>query len=381
MRVLVTGVGGLIGSNVAAAAAQQSWEAIGCYRGHGAQLEGTQAIAVDLADRNQCVAAAMEFDPDVIVHAAGGVALSHFELEPRLAELDYLATEHTIAAARAVRARYVLVSCDWVYSGYRPAGSRFAESDAPAPVNAYGRSKLACEQAAMRANLPWLILRPADVYGVNLSRPARKGSRQQDQWERGMEEQGMEGRGMEERGMEGRGAEGLGMEELGMEELGMEGRGAERQGTGQLSVWERSGLALRLAKRLCEGTEVAAPHGLWRSSTYAWDFAQRTCELIAQGCEGVYNMGGAVPLGRLEWLVLLAGAFDCERELVKEGTLEDFLQACGEDPGLELPSNTALSEEKASAAIGSLSVAPERGLQLMREQLHRMLKPVRGLAR
>ncbi len=319
MRVLVTGVGGLIGSNLAAAVAQQSWEAIGCYRAHAAQLDGVQAIAVDLAERNQCVAAAMEFDPDVIVHAAGGVALSRFEHEPRLAELDYLAAEHTIAAARAVRARYVLVSCDWVYSGYRPAGSRFAESDAPAPVNAYGRSKLACEQAAMRANLPWLILRPADVYGVNLSRP--------------------------------------------------------------VSVWERSGPALKLAKRLCEGTELAAPHGLWRSSTYAWDFAQRGCELIAQGCEGVYNMGGAEPLGRLEWLALLAGAFDCEPRLVKKGTVEDFLRVCGEDPGLQLPSNTALSEEKANAAIGSLSVAPERGLRLMAEQLNRMLKPVRGLAR
>src|ERR1700722_7697440 len=319
MRVLVTGVGGLIGSNLAAAAAQQSWEAIGCYRGQAVELEAVQAIAVDLAERNQCVAAAMEFDPDVIVHAAGGVALSRFEHEPLLAELDYLATEHTIAAARAVRARYVLVSCDLVYSGYRPAGSRFAESDAPAPVNAYGRSKLACEQAVMRANLPWLILRPADVYGVNLSRPQ--------------------------------------------------------------SVWGRSGPALMLARRLCEGAELAAPHGLWRSPTYAWDFAQRSCELIAQGCEGVYNMGGAVPLGRLGWLGLLAGAFDCEPGLVREGTVEAFLQACGEDPELELPSNTALSEEKASAAIGSLAVGPERGLRLMREQLRRMLKPVRGLAR
>ncbi len=326
MRVLVTGVGGLIGSNMAAAAAQQSWEAIGCYRAQAAQLDGVQAIAVDVAERNQCVAGAMEFDPDVIVHAAGGVALSRFEREPRLAELDYLATEHTIAAARAVRARYVLVSCDWVYSGYRPAGSRFAESDAPAPVNAYGRSKLACEQATMRANLPWLILRPADVYGVNLSRPLHLGS----------------------------------------------------QAPGP---WERSGLALRLVKRLREHTELSAPHGLWRSPTYAWDFAQRTCELIAQGCEGVYNMGGGVPLGRYEWLELLAGAFDCEPGLVQGGTVEAFLQACGEDPELELPSNTALSEEKASAAIGSLAVAPERGLQLMREQLRRMLKPVRGLAR
>ncbi len=350
MRVLVTGVGGLIGSNVAAAVAQQNWEAIGCYHGQAVELEGVQAIAVDLAERNQCVAAAMELDPDVIVHAAGGVALSRFELEPRLAELDYLATEHTIAAARAVRARYVLVSCDWVYSGYRPAGSRFAESDAPAPVNAYGRSKLACEQAAMRANLPWLILRPADVYGVNLSRPLRKAPQQQGAWERGMEEQGIWSAGLWE-------------------------------GAQESDVWERSGQALRFVKRLREHTELPAPLGLWRSPTYAWDFAQRACELIAQGCEGVYNMGGAVPLGRLEWLALLAGAFDCEPRLVQEGTVEAFLRACGEDPELELPSNTALSEEKASAAIGSLSVAPERGLQLTREQLRRMLKPVRGLAR
>jgi dTDP-4-dehydrorhamnose reductase len=353
MRVLVTGVGGLVGSNVAAAVAQQSWEAIGCYRRQAIELDGVQAIAVDVAERNQCVAAAMEFDPDVIVHAAGGVALSRFELEPRLAELDYLATEHTIAAARAVRARYVLVSCDWVYSGYRPAGSRFAESDAPAPVNAYGRSKLACEQATMRANLPWLIVRPADVYGVNLSRPLRQVPQEQSE---GTRERGVWPQGEWERGM-------------------------GEPGVWPRSVWERSGPTLRLAKRLCEGTELPAPRGLSRSPTYAWDFAQRTCELIAQGCEGVYNMGGAAPLGRFEWLALLAGAFGCEPGLVQEGTLEAFLQACGEDPGLELPSNTALSEEKASAAIGSLSVAPERGLQLMREQLRRMLKPVRGLAR
>jgi dTDP-4-dehydrorhamnose reductase len=351
MRVLVTGVGGLIGSNLAATAAQQNWESIGCHRGPATQLDGVQMVAVDVSERNQCVAAAMEFDPDVIVHAAGGVALSRFEREPRLAELDYLATEHTIAAARAVRARYVLVSCDWVYSGYRPAGSRFAESDAPAPVNAYGRSKLACEQAAMRANLPWLILRPADVYGVNLSRPLSRALRENDMRERGTGESGAWLQGLRGQGVSGQ------------------------------SVWERSGLALRLVKRLREQTELPAPHGLWRSPTYAWDLAQRTCELIAQGCEGVYNMGGSVPLGRYEWLALLAGAFDCEPGLVREDTVEAFLQACGEDPGLELPSNTGLSDEKASAAIGSAAVAPERGLRLMREQLRRMLKPVRGLAR
>jgi len=52
-----------------------------------------------------------------------------------------------------------------------------------------------------------------------------------------------------------------------------------------------------------------------------------------------------------------------------------FLQACGEDPRLRLPSNTALTDEKARAAIGVAAVEPERGARLMREQLGRTLRP------
>jgi dTDP-4-dehydrorhamnose reductase len=274
-----------------------------------------------MADRKACVEAAMRFEPDVVVHAAGGVALSRFEREPYIAQLDYVGTEHTLAAARAVRARYVLVSCDWVHSGYRPAGLRFSERDLPDPVNAYGRSKLACEEATMRANVRWLITRPADVYGVNVSRPVRAGTR-----------------------------------------------------SGY--VWERSGLPLRLVRRLRDHASLPAPAGLQRSPTYAWDYAQRVCELVAQGCEGVYNMGGPSSLGRREWLDLLADGFMCSRELVKEGSNAAFLEACGEDPRLKMPWNTALSDEKARAAIGSQAVAPEHGVELMQEQLSRTLKPV-----
>ena len=157
MRVLVTGISGLIGSNIAAAAAQQSWDVLGCWHNEPVSIDGVNDVQLNMADRKACVSAATEFEPDVIVHAAGGVALSCFERDPYFAELDLVGAEHTLAAARAVRARYVLVSCDWVHSGYRPPGLSFTESDPPEPVNAYGCSKLACEQAAMRSNVSWLI--------------------------------------------------------------------------------------------------------------------------------------------------------------------------------------------------------------------------------
>jgi dTDP-4-dehydrorhamnose reductase len=321
MRVLVTGVSGLVGSNVAAVAAQQSWEVLGCFRDEPVEIDGVRTAGFDMADRRACVGVAMEFEPDVVVHAAGGVALSRFEREPYIAQLDFVGAEHTLAAARAVRARYVLVSCDWVHSGYRPAGLRFNESDLPEPVNAYGRSKLACEEATMRSNVRWLITRPGEVYGVNVSRPAS-------------------------------------------------GEGRARH------VWERSGAPLRLVKRLRDRTELPAPAELQRSPTYVWDYGQRVCELVAQGCEGVYNMGGPVSLGRHEWLGLLADGFGCSRELVREGSRAAFLRACGEDPHLRLPPNTALSDEKARAAIGCAAVAPELGVGLMCDQLRRMFEPV-----
>lgn len=319
MRLLVTGTSGLIGSNVVAAAAQQSWDVLGGWHEQPVAIDGVRTLQLDMANRKACVRAAMEFEPDVIVHAAGGVSLSRFEREPYAAQLDFVGAEHTLAAARAVRARYVLVSCDWVHNGYRPPGLSFSESDFPEPVNAYGRSKLACEQAAMRSNVSWLITRVGDVYGVNMAAPVGNG-------------------------------------------------GLPRH------VWLHSGLALGLVRRLRNRTPLLAPQGFYRSPTYAWDYAQRLCELIAQGCEGIYNTAGPQGLGRREWIELLGRSFGCPDGLVREGSKAAFLQACGEDARLQLPPNTSLSDDKCTAAVGAPAVGPQEGARLMCEQLRKTLE-------
>jgi dTDP-4-dehydrorhamnose reductase len=332
MRVLVTGGSGLIGSNVAAAAVQQSWDVLGCFHEHPVELDGMRTLELDVADRKACVNAAMEWEPDVVVHAAGSPSLTRFERDPFLAQLDFVGAEHTLAAARTVRARYVLVSCDSVHSGHMPPGMRFDEVDLPNPLNAYGRSKLACEEAVMRSNTRWLITRASEVYGVNASRLASP---------------------LHARASAGGGGE--------VTELP--------------DVWERSGTALKLVKRMRNRAPVPAPEGLWRTPTYARDYALRLCELIAQGCEGVYNMGGPTSLNRREWVGLLADEFACPRDLVREGPASAFLRACGEDSRVRVPSNTSLSDAKVRAAVGVPAVAPDRGVRSMREQLSRMLVP------
>jgi dTDP-4-dehydrorhamnose reductase len=329
MRVLVTGASGLLGSNLAAAAAQQSWDVLGGRRTLPVEVSGARTIALDTSDRAVCMGAATSFEPDVIVHAANGGAPGRFERDQRLGQRCVLGVEHTLAAARAIRARYVLVSCDWVFSGLRPAGQLWAEGAPCEPVNAFGRAQLAAERLVREeAGVRVLITRVGDVYGVNLARP------------------------LEPRAVRGLAAE----------------SGRVRH------VWERSGLAVRLGRWLLDGATLPAPADVRRSPTYAWDYAQRVCELIAQRREGVYHMAGPDSVHRREYLRLIARAFGADPELVRSGGIAEYLEACGEDPRLPLPPNTALDSGLASAALGHPSVDVEAGLWLMSEQLNRALE-------
>ncbi len=344
MRLLVTGADGLIGSNLAAAAAQQSWSVLGAWRRTPVSLLGARTAPLDVADRRACVALAEELEPDVIVHAAAESSPGRLEREDDLAELNRLGAEHTLAAARTVRARYVLVSCDLVFSGLRPSGECWEEEDPAEPINALGRSLLERERLTRGYRGSWLITRPADVYGVNLSIPAAPPS------------------GPTHAG-NGNGAAAATL---------------EAALTRARHVWERSGPPLRWLARLRAGQPLAAPPGIRRSPTYAWDYAQRVCELIAQECEGVYNTAGPTILGRLAHLRLLARAFGCEMQLVQEGSLAAFLGACGEPGDIELPLNTALCDGRATFALGHPAVDPFAGHRLMRRRLEQLLGELGG---
>ena len=381
MRLLVTGASGLVGSNLAAAAAQQSWSVLGTWRDTPVSVLGARTAPLDVTDRHACVALAEELEPDVVVHAAAESSPGRLEQEPRLAELNVLGAENTLAAARAVRARYVLVSCDLVFSGVRPSGLCWDEEDPAEPAGALGRSLVACERLAQRFQGSWLITRPADVYGLNLSIPAAAshpsaGGRGADTGmpgaPRGERVSAVGGLGYPVNG-------GLLANENGAGRIGLSPAlpaGTSRSAAAlarERHVWERSGLPLRWVAWLRAGRPLAAPPGIRRSPTYAWDYAQRVCELIAQECEGVYNTAGPTILGRLAYLRLLARAFECDLRLVQEGSPAAFLRACGEPSDVALPANTALCDDKASFVLGRPAVDPFTGHRLMRRELQRLL--------
>ena len=101
--------------------------------------------------------------PDVIVNAAAYTAVDRAESEERQALRINAEGAGALAAAAAARGLPVIhVSTDYVFDGASP--TPYVEDDPTAPLNAYGRSKLAGERAVAAANPRSLVLRTSWVY-------------------------------------------------------------------------------------------------------------------------------------------------------------------------------------------------------------------------
>lgn len=152
-RLLVTGAAGQLGQDLL----RLEPRALGIGR---AELDLTDALAVRAflaADK-----------PQVVVHTAAYTAVDAAETDETAAYASNAsASGHVAAACAAVGARLIAVSTDYVFAGDRVGGPPYEPEDPPAPRSAYGRTKLAGEQA-VRALLPdsSQVVRTAWVWGA-----------------------------------------------------------------------------------------------------------------------------------------------------------------------------------------------------------------------
>jgi dTDP-4-dehydrorhamnose reductase len=103
--------------------------------------------------------------PDVIVNAVAYTAVDKAESDRERAELVNTRAVAALAkAAKQLNAWLVHYSTDYVFdgSGHQP----WLETDAPAPLNVYGMTKLAGEQAIIAADCQHLIFRTSWVYAA-----------------------------------------------------------------------------------------------------------------------------------------------------------------------------------------------------------------------
>ncbi len=153
MNILVTGAGGQLGRELALRLAPD--EAVCLPR-----------AALDLTDAPAVQATLARLRPRVVINAAAYTAVDRAEAEPDRAFAANRDAPATLARACAgIGAALLHVSTDYVFNGEsrRP----WREDDATAPINVYGASKLAGEQAVQDALPRHLIVRTAWLFGAH----------------------------------------------------------------------------------------------------------------------------------------------------------------------------------------------------------------------
>jgi dTDP-4-dehydrorhamnose reductase len=152
MRILITGANGILGRALSSRLSN----------GHSLFLWGRDEA--DLTDEARVRAAAKGIEFDVVVHAAAMTDVDRCESEPDFAmAANRDATRFVGALARERGATLVYVSTDYVFNGTK--GTPYLEEDPTAPMNAYGRSKLAGEEAALASGAPCLVTRTSWLFG------------------------------------------------------------------------------------------------------------------------------------------------------------------------------------------------------------------------
>ena len=151
MRILVTGGAGQLG-----------WELRRTLAIFGEVVAPPHEI-LDLASADSIVAAIRGIRPDLIVNAGAYTAVDKAESESALAmKINGEAPRVLAEEAAARNAALIHYSTDYVFDGRKKEPYR--EDDIPAPLNVYGRTKLAGDQAVAAAGGAHLIFRTSWVY-------------------------------------------------------------------------------------------------------------------------------------------------------------------------------------------------------------------------
>ena len=129
------------------------------------QVSTVEYPEVDFTNPDSIRSAVRAVEPAVIVNAAAYTAVDKAESELQLATAIN-ATGPGVLAEEAKRLGGLLVhySTDYVFDGSKL--TPWVETDAPNPLNAYGRTKLAGDQAIQASGCDHLIFRTSWVYGA-----------------------------------------------------------------------------------------------------------------------------------------------------------------------------------------------------------------------
>jgi dTDP-4-dehydrorhamnose reductase len=155
VKILVTGGGGMLGSDVVRAAQFVNHEVV-----------PVTHADLDITDRAAVERVLFQERPDVVINCAAFTDVDGAEEELGAAmDVNAEGAANVAAAANEIGAKVVFPSSDYVFDGSKD--EPYVESDGPRPQSIYAQSKLAGEHETTEANPRHFIARSAWLFGAS----------------------------------------------------------------------------------------------------------------------------------------------------------------------------------------------------------------------
>jgi dTDP-4-dehydrorhamnose reductase len=155
--ILLTGASGLLGSNLALAAAERGSPLVACHGRHPTRFPCAGNVSLNLLDEEATRRLLVSIRPTSIIHCAAAADVDWCEANPEEAyRINADAPRRLALLASELGALLVFISTDSVFDG---RDGPYDESREPSPVNVYGKTKLAAEAFVTAGAPASLVLR------------------------------------------------------------------------------------------------------------------------------------------------------------------------------------------------------------------------------
>lgn len=159
MKILATGLTGLVGSRVGELLSSQ-YEFKNLSRSMG----------VDITNDDQVKKAIQNSEAEIVLHLAAKTNVDGCELDKPLGEkgeawiVNVEGTRNIAKACEAYNKKLIYISTDFIFDGENPPTDGYTEEDTPNPINWYAQTKFEGEKIIQKLSSPWIIMRIAYPY-------------------------------------------------------------------------------------------------------------------------------------------------------------------------------------------------------------------------
>jgi dTDP-4-dehydrorhamnose reductase len=301
MRLLIIGGSGLLGYKTATLAAKEH-ETYGTYNYRQVEIKGVTGLKLDKSDRVAVIEVFEKVKPEAVIDTAALHNVDYCEThEDEARRVNVEATRNVAEACCRFGAKMIFLSTDYVFDGEKDC---YDENDETSPINVYGKTKLEAEKVVMSAGMPYVIARPAVIYGWNPGEVA-----------------------------------------------GLKSSSGKPM---NFVIWA--------LMKLKNGEQIKAVTDQYSQPTLADNLAEVLLATALSNLQGTFHTAGKSCVNRFDFTVKIAEIFGFNKDLVKPAKSDEFKQVA------RRPRKCCLNVEKAQEAFSVKLLSVEEGLGLMKSQ-------------